>query len=157
MSIKTFLFAALCVCMSTSAQAQTVEFRGGGLLEFQVNVCKNGGWPEAGNFEPVSVRFRPANVGSNRNETRLSVIFPYGAMSFKVPGKLNSRFKDTQSINVFSQAFENETKSKARAISITPVQINPNTETVRLKVQFRAFDGIKGCNVSLDAPLYKRP
>lgn len=156
MSIKTFLFAVLCICMSTAAHAQSVEFRGGGVLEFKTNACKAEGWPGAGSSEPVNVRFRPAGVGSNGNETRLSVIFPYGAMSFRVPGKLNNTLKTTQSINVFSKAFENNPKSRARATKITPANINANTQTVRLQVQFRLFDGINNCNVNLDAPLYKR-
>lgn len=159
MNIKTFLFAVLCICMSTAAQAQTVEFRGGGVMKFQRNACTNDGWPGQGGFEYINVRYRPANVGGNGSADRLSVFFQFAAMNFNLDnGRFNNTFKDTNSVYLYSGAGQElNPRTRGRSRGITPNNITPNTQSVRIKIQLRNFSAVQGCDVLIDAPLFKRP
>lgn len=159
MNIKTFLFAVLCMCLSTAAHAQTVEFRGGGVMKFQKNACTQDGWPGQGGSESINVRYRPGGVGGNERNDRFVVYFPFSSMDFgMVNGKFTNAFKNTNSVYQFSKAFEQTGPiTKARRVGLTPATVKASTPFVRIRVQLRNFSGVQGCDVLIDAPLYKRP
>ncbi|MEQ9260949.1 MAG: hypothetical protein RIG84_17825 [Roseovarius sp.] len=157
MSVKTLCAALVGVFLATGVHAQSVEFRGGGVLRIESDNCIQNGYTGAGTFYYVNVRYRPARVGSNGNNARLSIFFDYFAMSHGVTGKLNSFFKNGQSVNIGSQAYETSFPTKVKLVKRDPSNVNANTEAVQLVVKFRNLDETRGCTASLESALFARP
>ncbi|MEQ9260948.1 MAG: hypothetical protein RIG84_17820 [Roseovarius sp.] len=157
MGFKSLCAALLGVLLATGAQAQTVEFRGGGVLVSQSNICDQYNWGRAGEHTYANFRFRPAGVGDNSPDERLTVFFNYYAMSLGVSGKLNKVFKNAQSVYIGSIAYEAQTTARVKVTSRQPATISGTTDWVRLVGEIRNFDDLQGCTMTFEASLFKRP
>lgn len=157
-ALRLALCATLCLVAAPmsvrSADAQVAEWRGFGYVgNFTANCA-----PDWGGTWQVNARYRPANLGSNGPNTRLSFFSPFYAMNFtREGGRFTPTYRNIQSAGLGASGRVIE-GSRIQVTTMVPnnANLNPNSPTVRLVGDIRNFDGIQGCTASFEVTMLLR-
>jgi len=149
--------AGAALFLATAAGAQTVEFRGGGYLSVPHNAaCKAGGWP--GREYYVNIRYRPAGLGSNPPQDRLSFFFPHFAMNYQVTGSLTKTFQPLSAGGgLGSGHYTYSTAVEIKKTSMKPRTVTVKSQSVVLSGRIKNLDDVTGCNGVFRGTLARTP
>lgn len=152
-ALASFISAG--VGFSSSAQAQTVEWRGFAYLSDFSAACAANGWQGT---PQMYVRFRPSGLGSNGNSSRLSFFDRFYAFGFYLDGQRFDRtWRNVFAGGVGSSPFNWPDGTQIRVQTQTPSNNNlrATTPQVRLVGQIRNFE-VQNCTVSFEATVLLR-
>lgn len=141
--------------LSSAAQAQVVEWRGGGFVTMETAACTNGGF---GNVEYVSVRYRPPKMANNGPGVRMGLFHPlFFAHSYRLQqGLFNSTYKNAIAGGTSATTWTFENQARVRMVTV-PARVTRNTDSVRMTGNIQNFGDTKNCRAAFDFSLTKRP
>ncbi|WP_397543493.1 hypothetical protein [Roseovarius salis] len=151
MKIKGLCLTAFSLLFAAAAQAQTVEYRGVGYLNAKTTECTDVGYTDV-SF--ASYRYRPANVGDNDGQARLSVFFETFAVNMTLEGELTAAPEKYRGTAL--SAFSNNFRGIIRQRNQRPNTIDPSTEFVKMTGIIRNFGGTVRCVMVFSADMARR-
>ena len=139
---------------STVANAQQADFVGTGVLSDFSETCLANGW---GGPAIVKARYRPAAVGSNGTDGRLSFFFDTFASGFRVRGSgFDNTFRSTEATYVGSAGFSG-IPAQIRITAQRPANLRANTRFADVTFRILDYDDQEGCDLTLETRLTLRP
>lgn len=154
--IAAAAFATLVSAPLPAAANNPVTFEGRGFLSYNETCMRDRGWRGP---NEIGVFFMPANVGTNGQRERLTLILGQSmAQNYSAdPGPFTNRFQPVVSSRTHWDTYFHATQARLRLTRKVPQRINARTPRVVLEGVIANFDDAPGCNATFHIHVVRQP